>query len=65
VNFKKAMAFGPYGTVKKAVESGLGVGILSKLAIAREGHPGLIKSPRLEGVDLTGHSSLPIARINI
>ncbi|MDQ1333712.1 MAG: hypothetical protein QG552_662, partial [Thermodesulfobacteriota bacterium] len=53
VNFKKAMAFGPYGSGKegRGIRPG-GVGILSKLAIAREGRPGLIKSPRLEGVAL-------------
>jgi len=53
VTLKKTIEFGHTEAVKKAVESGLGVGILSKLAIVREEHLGLIKSLRLEGVDLT------------
>jgi DNA-binding transcriptional LysR family regulator len=53
VTLKKIIEFGHTEAVKKAVESGLGVGILSRLAIAREEHLGLIKSLRLEGVDLT------------
>ncbi len=53
VTLKKTIEFGHTEAVKKAVESGLGVGILSKLVIVREEHLGLIKSLRLEGVDLT------------
>jgi len=52
VVLKKITGFGHTEAVKKAVESGLGIGILSKLAVAREEHLGLIKSLRLEGVDL-------------
>ena len=53
ITLKKTVEFGHTEAVKKAVESGLGVGILSKLAIDREEYLGLIKSLRLEGVDLT------------
>lgn len=53
VTLKKTIEFGHTEAVKKAVESGMGIGILSKLAIVREEHLGLIKPLRLEGVDLT------------
>lgn len=53
VTLKKTIEFGHTEAVKKAVESGLGIGILSKLAIVREEYLGLIKSLRLEGVDLS------------
>jgi len=52
VTLKKTIEFGHTEAVKKAVESGLGVGILSRLTITREEHLGLIKSLRMEGVDL-------------
>jgi len=49
VSLKKTIEFGHTEAVKKAVESGLGIGILSKLSIVREEYLGLIKSLRLEG----------------
>ncbi len=49
----RTMEFGHTEAVKKAVEAGLGFGILSRLAVAREERLGLIKSLPLEQVDLT------------
>lgn len=52
VALKKTIEFGHTEAVKKAVESGLGISILSRLTIPREEHLGLIKSLRISGVDL-------------
>jgi DNA-binding transcriptional LysR family regulator len=49
---KNTLEIGHTEAVKKAVEAGLGVSILSKAAILREEHLGVIKSLRLSGVDL-------------
>ncbi|MBP8979767.1 MAG: LysR family transcriptional regulator [Syntrophobacterales bacterium] len=49
----RTMEFGHTEAVKKAVEAGLGIGILSRLAVAREERLGLIKSLPLEQVELT------------
>ena len=53
VVLKNRIEFGHTEAVKKAVESGLGVSIISRAAIAREEHLGVIKSLRLDGVDMT------------
>jgi DNA-binding transcriptional LysR family regulator len=52
VVLKKGMEFGHTEAVKKAVESGLGVSILSKTVIKREEQVGVIKALHLVGVDL-------------
>jgi len=45
--------FGHTEAVKKAVESGLGVSIISRAAITREEHLGVIRAVRLAGIDTT------------
>lgn len=52
VVLKKSMELGHTEAVKKAVESGLGVSILSKTVIKREEQLGVIKVLRLTGIDL-------------
>jgi len=49
---RNTIELGHTEAVKKAVEAGLGVSILSKLAILREEHLGFIRSLRLSDVDL-------------
>lgn len=53
INLKNKMEFGHTEAVKKAVEAGLGVSIISKAAISREEHLGVISALRISGVDLT------------
>jgi DNA-binding transcriptional LysR family regulator len=50
---KGSIEFGHTEAVKKAVESGLGISIISKAAIKREEHLGVIKSIHLAGINLT------------
>jgi DNA-binding transcriptional LysR family regulator len=52
IALQSTMEFGHTEAVKKAVEAGLGVSVISKAAISREEHLGLIKALRLSGVDL-------------
>jgi DNA-binding transcriptional LysR family regulator len=52
VILKKSMEFGHTEAVKKAVESGLGVSILSKTVVKREEQLGVIKALHLVGIDL-------------
>ncbi|MDD5170011.1 MAG: LysR family transcriptional regulator [Syntrophales bacterium] len=49
---RDTLEIGHTEAVKKAVEEGLGVAILSKTALMREEHLGVLKSLRLAGVDL-------------
>ncbi|MDD5171025.1 MAG: selenium metabolism-associated LysR family transcriptional regulator [Syntrophales bacterium] len=53
ITLKNCIEFGHTEAVKRAVESGLGVSILSKVAIRREEHLGVLKSLPLKGVDLS------------
>jgi DNA-binding transcriptional LysR family regulator len=55
VTLKKCIEFGHTEAVKRAVEAGLGVSILSKSAIRREEHLGVIKSLPLADIDLGRH----------
>ena len=52
VDLKNTMEFGNTEVVKKAVEAGLGISILSKITILQEERMGTIHSLRLTGVDL-------------
>ncbi len=52
INFKNTMEFGHTEAVKKAVEAGLGVSIISKATISREEHLGVVRALRISGVDL-------------
>lgn len=53
--FKNELEFGNTEAVKKAVEAGLGISIVSRHAVLREERQGLIKSLRLSGVNLERH----------
>ncbi|MEW6609115.1 MAG: selenium metabolism-associated LysR family transcriptional regulator [bacterium] len=52
VILKKTMEFGNTEAIKKAVEAGLGISIISKYAILREVNAGILKSICLSGVNL-------------
>jgi DNA-binding transcriptional LysR family regulator len=52
ITLKNTMEFGNTEAVKKAVEAGLGIAIISKLSLSREEHLGLIRLLRILGVDL-------------
>jgi DNA-binding transcriptional LysR family regulator len=52
VVLENVMEFGHSEAVKKAVETGLGVSILSRLAIAREERLGVIRGLRIDGIDM-------------
>ncbi len=52
IALKNMMEFGNTEAVKKAVEAGLGVSIVSKVAIAREEHLGVIRTLHISGIDL-------------
>jgi len=49
---KNTMEFGNTEAVKKAVEAGLGVSIVSKATISREEQLGVIRALRISGIDL-------------
>jgi DNA-binding transcriptional LysR family regulator len=49
---KNTMEFGHTEAVKKAVEAGLGVSIISKATLAREVHLGVIRALSISGLDL-------------
>jgi DNA-binding transcriptional LysR family regulator len=51
ITLKKTIEFGNTEAVKKAVEAGLGISIVSKVAIRREEHLGVIKVLGISGVD--------------
>lgn len=51
ITFKNTMEFGNTESVKKAVEAGLGVSIVSKVAIKREEHLGVLRTLGISGVD--------------
>jgi DNA-binding transcriptional LysR family regulator len=51
IALKNTMEFGNTEAVKKAVEAGLGVSIISKVAISREENLGVIKALGISGVD--------------
>ena len=51
IALNRIMEFGNTECVKKAVEAGLGISVISKYAIAREVSFGLIRSIRLTGVE--------------
>jgi DNA-binding transcriptional LysR family regulator len=53
IHLKNTTEFGITEAVKKAVEEGLGVSIISKATISREEHLGVIRVLRVSGVDLT------------
>jgi DNA-binding transcriptional LysR family regulator len=53
--FRNELEFGNTEAVKKAVEAGLGISIVSRHAVLREERQGLIKSLRLSGVNLERH----------
>ncbi len=53
--FRNDLEFGNTEAIKKAVEAGLGISIVSKHAILREERQGLIKSLRLSDVNLERH----------
>ncbi|HVO65088.1 MAG TPA: selenium metabolism-associated LysR family transcriptional regulator [Syntrophales bacterium] len=52
VTLKNVMEMGNTEAVKKAVEEGLGMSIVSKITVSREEHLGVIKTLRISGVDL-------------
>ncbi|MEN6466084.1 MAG: selenium metabolism-associated LysR family transcriptional regulator [Syntrophaceae bacterium] len=52
VVLKNTMEFGNTEAIKKAVEAGLGISIVSKSAVSREVQLGVLKSIPLSGIDL-------------
>ncbi len=52
VVLRNTMEFGNTEAIKKAVEAGLGISIISKSAVAREVQLGVLKSLPLSGIDL-------------
>jgi DNA-binding transcriptional LysR family regulator len=52
VILKNTLEIGHTEAVKKAVEAGIGVSILSRTAVLREKHLGVIKPLRIAGIDL-------------
>lgn len=52
ITLKNTMEFGHTEAVKKAVEAGLGVSIVSKATISREEHLGVVRALCLSGLDL-------------
>jgi len=52
VSLKNTIEFGNTEAIKKAVEEGLGISIISKLAIKREIKLGLVRSIPISGIDL-------------
>ncbi len=52
ISLKSTIEFGHTEAVKKAVEAGLGISIISRLAVSREEKLGLVRSIPLDGVDL-------------
>jgi DNA-binding transcriptional LysR family regulator len=52
IALKNTMEFGNTEAVKKAVEAGLGVSIVSKATVSREEHLGVIRALRISGIDL-------------
>jgi DNA-binding transcriptional LysR family regulator len=51
ISLKNTLEFGNTEAVKKAVEAGLGVSIVSRIAIQREEHLGVIRALGISGVD--------------
>lgn len=51
ISLKNTLEFGNTEAVKKAVEAGLGVSIVSKVAIKREEHLGVLRALGISGVD--------------
>ena len=52
IALKNTMEFGHTEAVKKAVEAGLGVSIVSKATISREEHFGILTTLSISGVNL-------------
>ena len=52
ITLTNAMELGNTEAVKKAVETGLGVSIVSKITVAREEYLGVIKTLRISGIDI-------------
>lgn len=52
IALKNTMEFGHTEAVKKAVEAGLGVSIVSKATISREEHLGMLRTLNISGVNL-------------
>lgn len=52
ITLRKTMEFGNTETVKKAVEAGLGMSVLSQHAVSREVEAGVLRSICLPGIDL-------------
>jgi len=52
VALENVMEFGHTEAIKKAVETGLGISIVSRLAVAREEHLGVIRALRIDGIDM-------------
>lgn len=52
ISLKNTIEFGNTEAIKKAVEAGLGISIISKLAIKREIQLGIVRSIPISGIDL-------------